>query len=167
MKKQWMFGIVLALITTSFAAAAPLRSLHGQKPVPAPPAVTASADTDAQELSEVLAIPPEVPLGPPDLLKGYEQAMASTADTLGADVNRIAAAVAQHQITAEQGDYLCKEAYELATMQFQVLSGLHDMLAEQVIQAGGTRRPADSAPAKGLNGSSDHRPASSVNMRSI
>lgn len=154
-KNNWILTIVLALIATPFAAAAQGRALSTDgAAIPTPPVLTGIHDSDAAELAGVLEIQPPVPLGPPDLLKAYEQAMAATAQDFNAQVSQIAVAVQQKKISEDQGEYLCKEAYQLAMMQFQIFSGLHDMLAEQVSQAPNTAPPATSAPAAGINGSS-------------
>ena len=80
MKDNWILTIVLALITTPFATAAQARALSEDGgAAPKPPVLTSVHDSDAAELTDVLAIPTPVPLGPADLLNEYEQAMASTA----------------------------------------------------------------------------------------
>jgi len=78
--------------------------------------------------------------------------MDMTAQGFSAEVNRIAAAVQQKQITEDEGEYLAKEAYQLAMMQFQALSGLHDMLAEQMSETPAVAPRANPEPATGLNG---------------
>jgi hypothetical protein len=152
MKNHWILTTVLALITTPFAASAQVHALSEGGATSTPPILTGVQDSDAAELADVLAIPTPVPLGPADLLNEYEQAMASTAQGFNAEVTRIAEAVQQKKITEDEGEYLCKEAYQLAMMQFQVLSGLHDMLEEQMSQTL-ARQPENPPPAAGLNGS--------------
>jgi hypothetical protein len=154
MKNNWILIGVLALITTPFAASAQARPSGITVGTPSTAGVPAKAQNgDAAVLAEVLAVPESQPLGPPDLLKEYEGAMAETAQGFNAEVSRIAEAVQQQKITEEQGEFLCKEAYELAMMQFQVLSGLHDMLEEELSQTPAAQAPASPAPAAGYNGS--------------
>jgi hypothetical protein len=154
MKNNWILITILGLITTPFAASAQARPSRMGFGIPSKPTVPAKAQSvDAAVLAEVLAVPESKPLGPSDLLKEYEGAMAETAQGFNAEVNRIAEAVQQKAITEDQGEFLCKEAYELAMMQFQVLSGLHDMLEEQLREAPAPAPPANQAPAAGMNGS--------------
>lgn len=158
MKNNWILTLVLALITTPFAAAAQGRSSKDGEAAPTPPVLAGVQYSDAAALADVLAIQPPVPLGPLDLLNGYEQAMASTVQGFNAAVSQITEAVQQKKITEDQGEYLCREAYQLAMMQFQALSGLHDMLEEKLSQFPSAATPANPAPAAGLSGS-DYDPA--------
>jgi hypothetical protein len=111
--------------------------------------VLASAKTlyNAQ-LAELMAINPELPLGPLDVLKEYEHGMALIAQGMSADVVNIARAVEANQLTREQAEYLIGETYQIAMMQYQVLSALHDGLERDVAQEA---TPAKRAPeAAGL-----------------
>ena len=163
MKSNWILTIVLGLITIPFATAAQAQppSQDGGA-TPPPPVLTGARRADAPELADVLAVQPPVPLGPPDLLKEYEQAMASTAQGFNAAVSQITEAVQHKKITEDQGEYLCKEAYQLAMMQFQVFSGLHDMLADQLSRTPAAPSSANPAPAKEPNGSSYHNTVQTV-----
>lgn len=154
MKSNRILTILLALIATPFAAAAQGRALSNEgATAPTPPVLVGVRDSGAAaELADVLAVQPPVPEGPADLLKDYEEAMAATAQGFNAEVNQIAEAVQQKQITEDQGEYLAKEAYQLAMMQFQVLSGLYDMLEEQMSQTPATARPPNAAPATAPDG---------------
>src|SRR5256885_14287223 len=158
MKNNCILTIVLALSTTPFAAAAQTQSSKNPEAAPSATVLTGSRDGDAEALADVLAIQPPVPLGPLDLLKEYEQAMASTAQGFNAQVSQIAEAVQQGQITEDQGEYLCREAYQLAMMQFQAFSGLHDMLEEELSHTPSAAPPVNPSPAKALSGS-DYHPA--------
>ena len=159
MKSNRILTIVLALITTPFAAAAQGRAISNEgATAPTPPVLAGIRDSgDAAELAEVLAVPTPVPLGPANILDEYEQAMAATAQSFNIEVSRIADAVQQKAITEDQGEYLCKEAYERALMQFQVLSSLHDMLEGEVSQTPTPAPPAKQAPTAGMNGNGYHK----------
>lgn len=149
MKNNCTLIIVLALISIPFAASAQVS--------PSVPTSTKAPgnvqDGDAAVLAEVLAVPSSQPLGPPDLLKEYEQAMAGIAQGFSAQVSEIAEAVQQNKISEDQGEYLTTEAYQLAMMQFQAFSGLHDMLEEELSHAAPAAPQSNPAPATGLNGS--------------
>ena len=153
MKTHWILTLAVALITTPFAAAAKLPSSQDAGKAPIAPILAGGHDSDATELKDVLATQPPAPLGPPDLLKEYEQAMAATAQGFNAAVSQITAAVQQKKITEDQGEYLCKEAYQLAMMQFQIFSGLHDMLEVELSQAAAAPQTANPTPARGSSGS--------------
>ena len=156
MKSNRILTIVLAVTITPFAAVAQARtaSKDGATTPKAPVLASVGGNGDAAELNDILAVPTAVPLGPADILDQYEQAMAATAQGFNVEVSRIADAVQQKAITEQQGESLCKEAYERALMQFQALSSLHDMLEEQVTEAAAPAPQANQAPAAGTNGSS-------------
>jgi hypothetical protein len=157
MKNNWIFATLLAFTITPFAVFAQGQPLSNNvQASPNPPILAGVQKGDAAELADVLAVQPSAPLGPPDLLKEYEQAMAATAQGFSTEVQQIAAAVQQNKITEDEGEYLCSEAYQLAMMQFQAFSGLHDMLQEEVSQTAAQQRPATAAPESAPSGSDYH-----------
>jgi hypothetical protein len=86
-------------------------------------------------LSDVIARKPEMPLGPQDVLKSYEIAMSLVADKTSADLSVIVQAQRTNQITREQAEYLLQQSYQIAMMQYQVLSALHDVLKHDIDDA--------------------------------
>jgi hypothetical protein len=86
-------------------------------------------------LSDLIALKPEMPLGPQDILKSYEIAMSMVADKTSADFSVIVLAQQANQITREQAGYLLLQRYQLAMMQYQVLSALHDVLKHDIDEA--------------------------------
>jgi len=86
-------------------------------------------------LSDLIALKPELPLGPQDILKSYEIAMSMVADKTSADFSVIVQAQQTNQITREQAEYLLQQRYQLAMMQYQVLSALHDVLKHDIDEA--------------------------------
>jgi len=111
--------------------------------------ILAGAGSNADALASLLAIQPEIPLGPPDVLKEYEQGMTLVTQNLSADIATVLQAQQANQITREQAEYLIQERYQVAIMQHQVLSALHDVLERDMVQ--------EAAPAKRLGqaGNSD------------
>ena len=87
-------------------------------------------------LSDLIATKPEMPLGPQDVLKSYEIAMSAVADKTSADFSVIVQAQQTNQITREQAEYLLQQRYQMAMMQYQVLSALHDVLKHDIEEAG-------------------------------
>jgi len=102
---------------------------------PLPSLVAATRLTNDPVISSLLAVQPEIPLGPGDLLKGYENGMTAIAERISAELANISQAVRLGHITRDQADYLTQETYQLAVMQYQVLSTLHDSLAHDMAQA--------------------------------
>ena len=93
---------------------------------------------DAQSktvLSDLIAVKPEMPLGPQDVLKSYEIAMSLLADKTSADFSVIVQAQQANQITRAQAEYLLQQRYQTAMMQYQVLSALHDVLKHDLDEA--------------------------------
>src|ERR1700758_1683375 len=88
-------------------------------------------------LSDLIATKPEMPLGPQDVLKSYEIAMSAVADKTSADFSVIVQAQQTNQITRKQAEYLLQQRYQLAMVQYQVLSALHDVLKHDIDEAAG------------------------------
>jgi hypothetical protein len=118
---------------------------------PEPPALERilanDKSTGAAQLADVMAIKPELPLGPTDVLKEYQQAMVLIAQSMSADVANISRAQEANQISREQAEYLIGERYQVAMMQYQVLSAFHDMLEHDVAE--------EDARAKRMHGVAD------------
>lgn len=100
-------------------------------------------------LSRVLAVNPEIPLGPSDVLKGYENAMTAIAERVSAELASISQAVRLGHITRDQADYLTQQRYQLAVIEYQVLNTLHDSLAHDMAQVStrSTRSPTNEPSA--------------------
>jgi hypothetical protein len=132
--------LILATVWHTAAAQPKKKSIQGE----APPLESMLADTGMQSnpvLSDLIAIKPEMPLGPQDVLKSYEIAMSLVADKTSADFSVIVQAQQANQITREQAEYLLQQRYQMAMMQYQVLSALHDVLKHDMEEASqqGTR----------------------------
>jgi hypothetical protein len=63
------------------------------------------------QLAELMAIKPELPLGPIDVLKGYEHGMALIAQRMSADIVNVSRAAEANQLTHERAEYLNGERY--------------------------------------------------------
>jgi hypothetical protein len=87
-------------------------------------------------------------LGPVDVLKGYEDEMNFLAQSLSAELVRIAQANRTNQITRAEAEYLIQERYQVAMMQHEVLSALHESVQHDHDQAAkrlGSASQSDSA----------------------
>jgi Spy/CpxP family protein refolding chaperone len=86
-------------------------------------------------LTEVLTVKPPLPRGPNEILAGYEAEMAKIASRMSKELGEICQAIANGQLSREQSEYLARERYQIATMQFQLFSAWHDILEQSVAQA--------------------------------
>ena len=85
-------------------------------------------------IGRLIAIQPTIPLGPVDVLKAYENGMTLIAQRLSADLVGISQAKMAHQITRDEAEYLILERFQVAMMQHEVLSALHDGLEHDLAQ---------------------------------
>ena len=129
--RQILIAIVILGTVWHSAVAQPKKKVE----VGAPPPEGILAGTSMQSnpvLSDLIALKPEMPLGPQDVLKSYEIAMGMVADKTSADFFVIVQAQKANQITREQAEYLLQQIYQTAMMQYQVLSALHDVLKHDI-----------------------------------
>ena len=130
-----LVGVLLSLAVMAGTALAQIAQKGADVEPPPLEEVLAGAKTpDNAQLAELMTFNPELPLGPTDVLKEYEQGMALIAQGMSADVVNISRALEANQITREQAEYLIGERYQIAMMQYQVLSALHDILERDVAQ---------------------------------
>ena len=138
MKTRKILIAILILVTTWHTAPAQPKKKNIR--AEAPPQERILAGTSMQSspvLSELIAPKPEMPLGPQDVLKSYEVAMSLVADKTSSDFSVIVQTQQTNQITREQAEYLLQERYQVAMMQYQVLSALHDVLKHDIDEAAG------------------------------
>ena len=83
-------------------------------------------------LKQVLTAPSATPRGPRDLIAEYESGMTDIGNRMSSDLANISQAVQKKELTREQAEYIIGERYQLAMMQFQLLSALHDILVEDL-----------------------------------
>lgn len=132
--------------------------------VEAPPLFPRQAFANTRQTDEVierlLAFQPAIPLGPVDVLKSYENEMAMIAQRLSVELTSISQAHRANKITGDQAEYLIQNRYQVAMMQHDVLSALHDGLDDDIARA--TKRPARfGEPDKGIVA----QPTSSIEVR--
>jgi len=120
--------LLLAAVPLAFA-----QKVSTNKRTVEPPQIqTAIAQPGTQvneAIADVLAFAPEMPLGPVEILRQYEDQMTLISQTFSAEMAFITQAVHQGQITRDQADYLMQQRFQIAMMQYEVLSALHDSLA--------------------------------------
>jgi hypothetical protein len=140
--RQILLAIVMAGTLYQAAAAQPKKKNIQPN---APPIEGILRNTSMQSnavLPDLAAFKPEMPLGPQDVLKSYEIAMSLVADKTSSDFALIVQAQQRDQITREQAEYLLQECYQMAMMQYQALSALHDVLKHDIDEAA----PQDKQP---------------------
>ena len=140
--RQVLIAIVIVGTLWHTAAAQPKKK-QIQLGAPRPESILADRSMPSNPvLSDLIAIKPEMPLGPQDVLKSYEIAMSLVADKTSADFSVIVQAQQTNQITREQAEYLLQQRYQTAMMQYQVLSALHDVLKHDIDEANQEARHA-------------------------
>jgi len=133
------FLAALAILGTVLHSAA-AQAKNNTTQVDAPPPERVLSRTSMQSnavLPDVIARKPEMPLGPQDILKSYEIAMSLVVEKTSADFSVIVQARQTNQITGEQAEYLLLQSYQVAMVQYQVLSALHDVLKHDIDEAAG------------------------------
>jgi hypothetical protein len=133
--------VLSLLLVPQFLSAADNRSDTD----PRAPAIQAHLTTtkNNQELGEVLQVQPEIPRGPQDILADYETGMANITSRISDELGEISQAVGNGKLSSAQGEYLARERYQIAMMQYQLLSACHAILEQAVEQAPTTLQPAD------------------------
>jgi hypothetical protein len=92
-------------------------------------AVTQRGTQANEALADVLAVRPNMPRGPVEILREYEDEMTSISQMFSAEMALITQAVHQGKVTREQAEYLMQQRFQVAMMQYEVLNALHDALA--------------------------------------
>ena len=131
--------VIVLIITVAsawqIAAARSKKNTPQADPPPLERILAAQKIETGPDLSQLLASKPIMPLGPRDVLKSYEIAMALLSDKMSGDFAVIVQAQQTNQITREQAEYLLQQRYEVAMMQYDVLSALHDVLQHDMEEA--------------------------------
>jgi hypothetical protein len=135
--RQILIAIVI-LGTTWHTAAAQPKKKNIQPDAPRPESILAGTSMQSNPVqSDLTALKPDRPLGPQDVLKSYEIAMSMVAEKTSADFSVIVQAQQANQITREKAEYLLQQSYQMAMMQYQVLSALHEVLKHDIDEAAG------------------------------
>ena len=115
------------------------RAIAAVEPPPLPQHAFANTTQPDGVIARLFAFQPDIPLGPVDVLKGYEDEMTLIAQRLSAELIGISQANQANQITRDEAEYWIQERYQVAMMQHEVLSALHDNLQHDLAQA--AKRP--------------------------
>jgi hypothetical protein len=98
-------------------------------------------------LIEVLNVKPQLPRGPNEILEDYEAEMAKITSRMSNELGEICLAIANDQLSREQGEYLAQERYQIAMMQYQLFSAWHAILEQAVTQASAAQTKDDHSPS--------------------
>jgi hypothetical protein len=130
LKARLLVSVTLLLAAVPLAFA---QEISTKKRTVEPPQIQTSIAQPGTQVDEaiadVLAFAPEMPLGPVEILRQFEDQMTLISQTFSAEMALITQAVHQGQITRNQADYLMQQRFQIAMMQYEVLSALHDSLA--------------------------------------
>jgi len=135
MKVQSILVSVFLLAASSFVLGQRVTSGANRVEPPAPHQVLLK--TNGQEdktIADILAVTPDPPRGPQELLQEYRDQMTLVSQALSADLAIILQAVYSGQIKRADAEYLIQEKYQLALMQYEVFTALHDNLEFEIVQ---------------------------------
>jgi hypothetical protein len=90
-----------------------------------------------EALTEVLNVNPQLPRGPNEILEDYEAEMAKITSRMSNELGEIC-----------QGEYLARERYQIAMMQYQLFSAWHAILEQAVTQASAAQIKDDPSPTE-------------------
>jgi len=132
-----MFSSIAILVVSLIARPQAFSAVVGRTDadIPAPDVQYFVPSQDNVVVMQVLRVKPELPRGPNDILEDYEVEMAEITSQMSHELGEICEAMAKGQLSGEQGEYLARERYQVATMQFQLLSALHVILEHSLAQA--------------------------------
>ena len=140
-------AVCLLVVMTHVMVAQTPRAYHASARAGAPllPHTVTSASHSDEVITRLSVSQPPLPLGPVDVLRAYEDGMTLIAQRLSAELSTISQANRANQITRDEADYLIQDRYQVAMMQREVLSALHDSLQHDLAQA--EKRPDRDSPS--------------------
>jgi len=130
MKAKFVF--IMLLLVTAVPVTLLGRTDVGTNDLPSFQIETPASEANATTIANVLSAPSAFPRGPRALLEDYQAEMAEITQSFSARVAAIAQAVQSGQLTSEQGQKLSTEQYQMAQMQFDLLSAWREMLEQDL-----------------------------------
>jgi hypothetical protein len=131
-----VFAVCLLVVMPRVAVAQTPRVTRASAAAEPPPLPHAFANTSQPDavIARLFAFQPDIPLGPVDVLRGYEDGMTLISQRLSTELISISQANRANQITRDEAEYLIQERYQVAMMQHEVLYALHDSLQNDLAQ---------------------------------
>ena len=150
MRYRWVVSTALAIpLIAQVSFARPAKKQVDPEP-PALKVICSNTERSrSSRLHEIVDVNPEVPLGPKDLLKGYEVALTLIAQDVATEIQAIVQAYETSQITHEQAEFLIQQKYQVGMMQFQVISALHEILDSDVRRDSAVAKSSEVKPESG------------------
>jgi Spy/CpxP family protein refolding chaperone len=139
--------LILSLLSVPRAFCADVNRTDADHSAPAVQTYLTTPE-DSEVLSEVLQVQPQIPRGPQDILADYETGMANITKRISGELGEISEAVGKGELSSAQGEYLARERYQVAMMQFQLLSASHAILEQAVAQASTASLPAEGSSSE-------------------
>lgn len=131
--REYCMKAVVAFLLVGCATVSTFAS--GERLVPgdaSPPQIKVAINNLPEPLRTALAVPPTLPLGPADLLHGYEDDMRAVSARFVNELAVLSKAFTERQMTRDQAEQLSEERYLVAMMQFELLSALHAQLEQEI-----------------------------------
>ena len=142
--------LLLAMPPYTALAQAPQATTKYEDETPPPIAQVVNGSKGERELlSTLLSVKPQIPLGPDYILHGYENEMTLVSQEMSVELQSIERALRSGKITHDEAEYLIQQRYQVAMMQYEVFTALHDALEQEIQQAAADAR---SFAAKGSDG---------------
>ena len=139
----------IAFLALSLLAVPDTLNAHQTDEDRAPEVQMNSGAREREVPAEILTIQPDVPRGPNEILASYEGEMASITSRISDELGEIVEAVGSGQLSIRQGESLARERYQMATMQFELLSAWHAILQHAVDEARAVPTPPEPLPLSG------------------
>lgn len=139
-ERNMKFRFVAAALVAAVISVPAIAQEHVDPQPPPAEAIMADIASDRLAITAILQIQPQVPLGPRDVLRNYEQEMAAITQRTSMELAQIAETVRRGQISREQAEYYGGERYQIGMMQFQLLSTLHQTLENDTERAANAQR---------------------------
>jgi hypothetical protein len=132
LKAPLLISVTLLLVTVPLAFTQKVSANKGAVEPQVQEAIAQPGTQTNEVLLNLLAFAPEIPRGPVDILRQYEDQMTLISQTFTVEISLITEAVRQGQVSRQQADYLMQQRFQIAMMQYEVLNALHDSLAFEV-----------------------------------
>jgi hypothetical protein len=132
-----VFAVCLLVVMPRAAVAQTPRATRASAAAEPPPLPQHAFPNTSQPdgvIARLFAFQPDIPLGPVDVLRGYEDGMTLVSQRLSTELISISQANRANQITRDEAEYLIQERYQVAMMQHEVLNALHDSLRNDLAQ---------------------------------
>src|SRR6476660_2359938 len=131
--KSRLIVLTVCLLVVMSHVALPQTGRKSRASTTAGPHSLPHAFANARQPDEIIArlstFKAEIPLGPVEVLKGYEESMTLIAQRLSAELTSISQANRANEITRDEAEYLIQDRYQIAIMQREVLGALqHDLV---------------------------------------